>query len=184
MANGFHGTSVDDIAAAVRVSKAAVFYHFSSKSDILYEIYGTVAREMVSRLANHPSDLTPVERVHYAMRDVMETIDEMRVEVAVYYQEGPLLSSCLPRKQANELRAIERKFTNYVIDAIEDAMETGAIRSMDPTLTGYAFIAMVGWASRWYRVSGTSSAMEIADLFFSIGMQGAGIHADGEVDRR
>jgi AcrR family transcriptional regulator len=172
MATGYHGTSVDDIAAAARVSKAAVFYHFPSKSDILYEIYGTVVREMTSRIDGHPGDLTPSQRLHHVMRDVMEVVALMPVEVTVFYQEGPLLSSCLPRKQANELRAIEVKFTNYVIDAVEDGMNNGSMRRLDPTLTAYAFIAMVSWASRWYNVGGRSSAMEIADLFFSIGMQG------------
>ena len=135
-------------------------------------LFRSVVREMASRLDGHPAELTPSERLRYVMRDVMEVVEKMPVEVTVFYQEGPLLSSCLPRKQANELRAIESRFNNYVIDSVEDGMESGAMRRLDPTLTAYAFIAMVSWASRWYKVGGRSSAMEIADLFFSIGMHG------------
>jgi TetR/AcrR family transcriptional regulator, cholesterol catabolism regulator len=173
MASGFHGTSVDDIAAAVGVTKAAVFYHFRSKSDLLYEIYGTVADTINARLDAHPADLAPADRLHRTMHDVMHVIADMPAEVTVFHQEAPLLASCLPRRQTNELRAKERRFTDYVIDAVEDAMDAGVIRRMDPTLTGYAFIAMVSWASRWYRPSGRAGVAEIADLFFGLGMDGA-----------
>ncbi|HEY1969645.1 MAG TPA: TetR/AcrR family transcriptional regulator [Pseudonocardia sp.] len=173
VASGFHGTSVDDIAAAVGVTKAAVFYHFRTKSDLLYEIYGAVADTINARLDDHPADLTPEKRLHQTMRDVMQVIAQMPAEVTVFHQEAPLLASCLPRRQTTELRAKERRFTEYVIDAVEDAMDAGVIRRMDPTLTGYAFIAMVSWASRWYRPNGPASVTQIADLFFNLGMDGA-----------
>ena len=172
MASGFHGTAMDDIAAALGFTKAALYYYFRSKSDILYEIYGQVATELQARLDSHGPDLTPEERLHQTMRDVMQVIALMPVEVTVFYQEGPLLGSCLPRRQARELRAAEARFTDYVVDAVEDAMQAGVLRAVDPTLTGYAFIAMVSWASRWFQLGGRASANEIADLFFPIGMDG------------
>lgn len=172
MSKGFHGTSMDDIASALGFTKPAVYYYFKSKSDILYEIHGRASKAIISRVEAHGEDWEPQRRLRQTMHDVMEVIREMPVEVTVFYQEGPLLSSCLPRRQANELRALEKRFTDYVTDTVEDAMDSGVMRPMDPTLTAYAFIAMVSWASRWYRPTGRVSAGEIAELFFSIGMDG------------
>jgi TetR/AcrR family transcriptional regulator, cholesterol catabolism regulator len=172
-AGGFHGTSMDDIAAALGFTKPALYHYFRSKSDILYELYRNVAGEINGRLDQHPPEWDAEQRLHQTMRDVMQVVRERPVEVNVFYQEGPLLGSCLPRRQARELRAMEQRFTDYVTDAVEDAMDAGVMRQMDPTLTAYAFIAMVSWASRWYQTTGRASAAEIADLFFSIGMDGA-----------
>jgi AcrR family transcriptional regulator len=173
MASGFHGTSMDDIASALGFTKAAMYYYFRSKSDILYEIYASVTAEIVGRLDRHPADLPGEERLHQTMRDVMAVVAKMPIEVTVFFQEGPLLGSCLPRRQAKELRAGEQRFTEYVIDAVEDAMDAGVIRAMDPTLTAYAFIGTVSWASRWYRPGGRASAADIADMYFAIAMDGA-----------
>jgi TetR/AcrR family transcriptional regulator, cholesterol catabolism regulator len=183
MASGYHGTSMDDIASALGFTKAALYHYFRSKSDILYEIYSSVTNEIDSRLDRHDADLSAEDRLHQTMRDVLTVIAEMPVEVTVFYQEGPLLASCLPRRQAKELRAKERRFTDYTVDAVEDAMDAGTIRRMDPTLTAYAFIAMASWASRWYRPGGRASVADIADLFFSIGMDGARSRAGGATGR-
>lgn len=173
MASGFHGTSMDDIASALGFTKAALYHYFRAKSDILYEIYTAVTTAVNERLDTHPADLAAEERLHRTMRDMMHVVAAMPVEVTVFYQEGPLLGSCLPRRQARELRAREQRFTDYVTDAVEDAMEAGVIRRMDPTLTAYAFIGMVSWATRWYQPGGRSGVNEIADMFFTIGMDGA-----------
>jgi AcrR family transcriptional regulator len=173
MASGFHGTSMDDIASALGFTKAALYHYFRAKSDILYEIYDAVAEQVSNRLEQHAPGLTAEERLHQTMRDMMHVIAEMPIEVTVFFQEGPLLSSCLPRRQAKELRAKEQRFTDYVTDAVEDAMDNGALRRADPTMTAYAFIGMVSWASRWYQAGGRAGVNEIADFFYSIGMDGA-----------
>jgi hypothetical protein len=79
---------------------------------------------------------------------------------------------------------MEQHFTDYVTDTVEDAMDAGVMRRMDPTLAGYAFIAMVSWASRWYRPGGKASVTEIADVFFSIGMDGARSRSDTSGSKR
>ncbi|QLL06379.1 TetR/AcrR family transcriptional regulator [Mycobacterium vicinigordonae] len=173
MACGYSGTSMDDIASALGFTKPALYHYFQAKSDILYEIYSNVAEEINARVQRHPPDWSPDRRLHQMMHDVMDLVRQMPVEVTVFFQEGPLLSSCLPRRQAKALRALEQRFTDYVVDAVDDAMQAGIMRPMDPTLTGYAFIAMVSWAARWYRPGGRASASEIADLYFAIAMDGA-----------
>jgi AcrR family transcriptional regulator len=173
MASGFHGTSMDDIASALGFTKAALYHYFRAKSDILFEIYEAVADEVSDRLDKHPPGLAAEERLHQTMRDMMHVIAEMPIEVTVFFQEGPLLGSCLPRRQAKELRAKEQRFTDYVTDAVEDAMDTGVLRRADPTMTAYAFIGMVSWASRWYQPGGRAGVNDIADFFYAIGMDGS-----------
>lgn len=170
--SGYHGTSMDDIASAVGVTKAALYHYFGSKSDILHEIYGAVVDEISGRLDQHPADLEPPERLRLIMRDMLRVIAAMPVEVTVYMQEGPLLSACLPRRQAKELQAREAAFNEYVVETVEEGMKKGSIRPMDPTLASFALIGMVSWAARWYRAQGRASVDEIADLFFGIARHG------------
>lgn len=176
--SGYHGTSIDDIASAAGVTHATPYHHFASKSDILFAIYSSVIDHILTRIEKHPADLHPVERIRYTMRDMLQIVEEIPVEVAVYQQEGPLLDGSMPRRQVKQLRMREAKFTDYVVEAVEDGIAMGAIKSMDPSLTAMALLGMVSWAARWYRPNGRCSADEIAELFFSIAKDGFAPHAD------
>jgi AcrR family transcriptional regulator len=174
VSRGYNGTSIGEIASSLGITKPAIYYHFRSKADILAEIYRAAANEMVARIAMHGTYWTPEQRLHQMMNDVMDVIREMPVEITVFYQEGPMLDNNFPRRQANELRALEKRFTDYVTDCVEDAMDAGVMRRVDPTLTAFALIGMVGWAARWYRPGARVGVNEIAELFFTIAMDGAG----------
>jgi TetR/AcrR family transcriptional regulator, cholesterol catabolism regulator len=172
VSRGYPGTSINDIASSLGISKPAVYHYFRSKADILNEIYGTAANAIVGRIDTHGADWAE-RRLRQTMYEVMDVIRDTPAEVTVFYQEGPLLDRNLPRRQARELRAMEKRFTDYVTGSLKDSMDAGVIRRIDPALTAFAFIAMVAWASRWYRPGMRASASEIAELFFSIGMDGA-----------
>jgi AcrR family transcriptional regulator len=48
---GFHGTSIDDVAAAAGVSKALIYEHFSSKQNLHDTLISVQAGELFRRLA-------------------------------------------------------------------------------------------------------------------------------------
>lgn len=48
---GYAATSIDDVAAAARVTKGAVYHHFSSKRDLFRAVYLVVEREAQARAA-------------------------------------------------------------------------------------------------------------------------------------
>jgi AcrR family transcriptional regulator len=56
-AEGFGGTSIDDIAAAAGVTKGALYHHFSSKDALFRAVYEQVKREITDHVA--PSFLEP-----------------------------------------------------------------------------------------------------------------------------
>ena len=56
-ARGFAGAKVDRIAAAARVNKAMLYYHFRSKASL----YSEVLRDMFEAVANRLRDATPLQ---------------------------------------------------------------------------------------------------------------------------
>ena len=57
--HGFAGTSLQDIADGLGVTKAAVYYHFRSKDDLLLALVEPVIDELMAMAAGTDSDLRP-----------------------------------------------------------------------------------------------------------------------------
>jgi AcrR family transcriptional regulator len=48
---GFQATTMDDIAAAARVAKGAVYHHFKTKEDVFEAVFEEVSRDLVAEIA-------------------------------------------------------------------------------------------------------------------------------------
>ena len=49
---GFQETTMDDIAAAARVAKGAVYHHFNTKEAVFEAVFDEVSRDLVAEIAN------------------------------------------------------------------------------------------------------------------------------------
>src|SRR5262245_40855958 len=63
---GYDATSMNDVAAALKLSKGGLYHHFQSKDEILFD------------LMDHAMDITQ-ERVIDAVRDVSDPEDRLRM---------------------------------------------------------------------------------------------------------
>ena len=72
--HGYEATTLDDIAAAVDVSKRTVLRHFSGKEDVLLAVFRRMAALTRRELERRPADETPLtalrEATAHALREV------------------------------------------------------------------------------------------------------------------
>ena len=81
---GFNGTSIKDISDALGVTKAALYYHFASKDEILHAIVDQPISAVRSVLAE-PRDLTTASARRQLIYDVIASMAECTPEsVAVF----------------------------------------------------------------------------------------------------
>src|SRR5213075_1390225 len=62
---GYDGTSMNDVAAALKLSKGGLYHHFQSKDEILFD------------LMDHAMDITQ-ERVINAVQDIADPQERLR----------------------------------------------------------------------------------------------------------
>lgn len=99
---GFHETTVDQIAAAAGVSRRTFFRYYDAKADVLWNEFDTEVETIRSLLAEMPADLPVLEAVrravlaanHYRADDVPElrrrmtllsTVPDLAASAAVHY---------------------------------------------------------------------------------------------------
>ncbi|MGH3451221.1 MAG: TetR family transcriptional regulator [Haloechinothrix sp.] len=150
--HGFESTSVQSIVDAAGVTKGAMYHHFESKDDLLYEIYARVLRMQTTQLATFASaDLPLAERLHAAAADVVETSIANLDDTVIFFRSMHQLH---PDKQ-KQVRAERRRYHEQFRALIKEGQQTGEFRTDVPAdlIIDYHFGA-VHHLGTWYSKRG------------------------------
>lgn len=86
---GFEGASVDAIAQAARVSKGAVYHHFSTKEDLFRAVFEQVEAEVADLVAARSStETTPPEMLQAGCHAFLESALDAAIR-RILFDDGP-----------------------------------------------------------------------------------------------
>lgn len=166
---GFDATSMQDIANAVNLQKASLYYHFSSKQDILYALLNQALSLLINSLEKViDAPLSPEEKLRRAMVAYLEIIAGQQNLAAVLLLEHRSLDPDLRAKHIYQRDRFERIWRDLVLDGIQ----SGVFYCHDPSLVGRAILGILNWTVTWYRKEGPCSSEEIANHFSSLLLNG------------
>jgi TetR/AcrR family transcriptional regulator, cholesterol catabolism regulator len=172
-ARGFTGTTLDDVAAQLGVTKPFIYTHFRSKVELLAALC-TPTIEMslaaVENAARQPG--SPTARLHCAIVDFTHVILSRQANIAIFFREEKNLA---PEALA-EINALRRKFDRVLSQLLAEGVAAGEFQIADVNLTSLALGGMISWAYTWHRPNGRLKLDELcnrmADL--ALHMVGAG----------
>src|SRR5437763_16805529 len=122
---GYDATSMNDVAAALKLSKGGLYHHFQSKDEILFEIMDhamEITQERVITPVRAIAD--PDERLRALIRRHMEVVLSPRDrEITVMLHENHPLPPAL-RKRINQRK---KEYIHFVENLIAD-VQSGARR--------------------------------------------------------
>ena len=85
---GYSGVGVNEISEATGLGRGALYYHISSKEDLLYDITTAYMSDLITDgRAIAEAETDPVERVRALSRALMMTISEHLSEMTVCFRE-------------------------------------------------------------------------------------------------
>lgn len=165
---GYEGTSMEDLAQRLGITKSAIYYHVSSKDELL--------RLSVNRALDALFAVT--EETASTTGDARDRLEHvLRRSVSVLVAELPFVTLLLRirgnTKTERQALARRREFDHIVSDLVKQAESEGGIRpDVDPALTSRLLFGMVNSINEWYRPSRGQRADEIADAVVKIAFDG------------
>jgi len=160
-AQGYHATSLDDVAKTLGVTKAALYYYVKNKQEILFECH-MQAQDLGDRALayceQHGSN--GLERITLLGRKYIELITNEMGSAAVLSE-----FDALDPENRNIIARRRDKFDQHFRKLIRDGIADGTIREIDPKLTVFFFMGAVNWMTRWFRPDDERSGEEIARHF-------------------
>jgi TetR/AcrR family transcriptional regulator len=158
---GYHGTTLDDIAQALHVTKAALYYHVKSKEEVLFLCHLRsleIAKEGLDLARARSADVA--ERLRIALRHYVQRMtDQLTASVALL--EDGAISPSLQRRLIEKRDAYERELRALIEAGIAD----GTFRPCSTKLVGFAILGAVNWIPKWFDPAGPCSGAEVADIF-------------------
>lgn len=160
---GYENTSVQEIVAAAGVTKGAMYHYFTSKDDLLHEIYGRVLRMQMERLTRFADASGPIaERLHAAARDVVMTTVDNLDDSKVFFRSMHRLSPEVYKSVRADRRRYHERFRDLVIEGQRD----GVFRDDVPAeMVVDFFFGAVHHLGTWYRPDGPLTGPEIGRHF-------------------
>lgn len=150
---GYNSATMEDLAGALGVTKAAVYYYYPKKHDILLEICEQALDRALERIRQNDSTRPAAERLRQMVSDHVEIMTDNLEEFAVFFQELDLRRD--PR--ARRVIARQREFGSRVQELVQAGIDSGEFRQdADAALVTMAILGMCNWLYRWFRSSGRS----------------------------
>jgi TetR/AcrR family transcriptional regulator, cholesterol catabolism regulator len=165
---GYDGTSMNELARRIGITAPGLYWHFSSKAEILTEYLEASMLDLLHITGSAAVEKTPTDKlrafVSAHVRFQVERLDRAKVYSVVAYGHEQLKQS-LDDDQQSLLRTLERKHLGNLERILQEGMSEGSFDVPDIHSVGFALLAMGEHAIFWFRPNGRLSAGELADLY-------------------
>lgn len=157
--HGFDGTSMRDIAAAVDMLPGSLYYHFSSKDDLLIDIHRRVVESMYARVEAAVAAATdPWERLERAAIAHLEGLMETGSLVTIV---SPNFAA--DREHLNLRLKEHRNGYEAMFNALFAALDLAP--GIDRRLLRLQLLGALNWVPVWFNARGPTPPAEIARSF-------------------
>ena len=174
-ARGFTGTTLDDIAAELGVTKPFIYTHFRSKVELLAALCKpTIEMSLaaVETAAKEPG--SPSDRLYRAIVDFTHVVLSRQANIAIYFREEKNLT---PEALA-EINALRRKFDRVLSELLAEGVAAGEFRIADVNLAALAIGGMISWAYTWHRAGGRLTLEDMCARMADLALQMVGAQHD------
>src|SRR2546427_4763282 len=139
---GYDATSMNDVAAALKLSKGGLYHHFQSKDEILFDLMDHAMDITQERVINPVRDIAdPEERLRMLIRLHIEVVLSVRDrEITVMLHENHPLSPSL-RRRINTRKKDYVHFVENLIADVQRARQSKGIVS--PQAVAIALLVMI-----------------------------------------
>jgi AcrR family transcriptional regulator len=161
---GYHNTSLDDIAAALEVTKPTVYYYVTNKEQLLFECFVAGVEQIRAGFREvREQDIPARERLHAVLRHYAKTIASEFGWVMVRVEEQDLSPD-----MSSHIKAMKSEIDQGIRKLIREGIQDGSIHPCDPKMTAFALAGSLNWIAHWYRENRSMTAAEIADAFITV----------------
>jgi TetR/AcrR family transcriptional regulator, cholesterol catabolism regulator len=165
---GFHGTSVAQIATAAWITKSSLYHHFASKQALLAEILTETASRVTPAVEEIASaDLPAAERLRAAARrHVVELIHDQDM-VACFVEEGRFLAT----EYRDDFVAARDRYEQSFRRILEDGVRSGEFRPVSVSVASLAVLGMCNSVVHWYQPGGALEIEAVAEQFADLAVR-------------
>jgi AcrR family transcriptional regulator len=163
-ARGYHNTSLDGLAASLKVTKPTLYLYVQNKEAMLFECFRAGLEQIQASLDESEQSRGPArERLFAFIRGYAAAIVG-DFGWCMLRAEDQHLGATMSRRIKLLKAGIDRRMRALIEAGVKD----GSIRDCDPKMTAFALAGALNWMGHWYREDASLKPPEIADRFIDV----------------
>jgi TetR/AcrR family transcriptional regulator, cholesterol catabolism regulator len=166
---GFDATSMSDLAEAVQLTKAGLYYYIKSKQELLFAImdYGmdSLEKEVLGPARAEPD---PQARLHLIIEAHARNLTKGIKAIAILTDEVAALAP----KHRKRILERKRAYFDLVRETLVALKDAGKLQDVDPTVATFSLFGMLLWLPRWYEPEGRLSRDEVIGQLTKVAIGG------------
>lgn len=175
---GFHGTSMDDIAERLGVTKAALYRYVPNKHEVLFASFNLAMDSAFANLDRGEKEgSNGLGKLRIALKGYLEDLIGRLGHPVLLLEDSALLPDQY-RALIRRRDEAERRFRSLVQEGIQD----GSVAPCDPKLAVFALLGAINWVPKWYRDDGEWTAAKVSESLVNLITRSIAAHP--RADRR
>ncbi|NOZ94612.1 MAG: TetR/AcrR family transcriptional regulator [Acidobacteria bacterium] len=167
---GYDGASMDEIAREAGLTKPGLYYHFASKTELLFAVMtfamDELERETFAAMATASDPLEKLRAILHTHAWLITREKDRAFTLLITTELGSL--------DPEDRRVVVQRLRSYrtLIQAtLEQLAGEGILRpGTDPDVAAHTLMGMIAWLSFWYRAGGRLDGPAIADMVTEMAM--------------
>jgi AcrR family transcriptional regulator len=168
---GYRLTSTRDLATALGVKQASLYYHVKNKEELLHEICYNALQQVIEKVkaAAQRAD-TPIKKLGaIAQTHMVATLELQKEFLVAMYDYRSLSAVCNA-----EINRFWSDYEQRVSAIYDEAIRRGEMRKDIPhTYHYHAVMSMTNWSVLWYRPEGALPLDALGAIFSDLYLNGA-----------
>lgn len=166
---GVESTSLSDIANALNITKAALYYYFESKQELVYRIVELGLDNVKNEVLDPAREIEDAEeRLKFIVFNHARLAAEGNHAVIIVSHEMNSLS--FTQREAIVKR--RREYFEFVRDTLVEIQSSAKLNDVDMTTATFTLFGMILWLSRWYRPNGKLSVEKVCQDVCDMALKG------------
>ncbi len=161
---GYHSTTLDEVAAKIGVTKATLYYYFRSKEEVL--------RAILNRSLNRMQKTLELGKSPLSTRDKLRRFIEYHVEFSADTAELAKITfeqvNVLPKRSREAVKRKQREVDVLLENILQQGIDEGIIVTGDIKIAAFAIIGLCNWTYHWYQPGGKLNTQQISDIYVNL----------------
>lgn len=157
---GYHGTTMEEIASNLLMTKGSVYYYFKDKQELLYQSQLMLLQQSLENInAIQQENTSVIDKLRKAMEvHIVYLLDE-RSGFEMMIKPEHIFSNV----QLEEIFQLRDDYGKCFDQLILVGIESGVFGDVDIKLVRNIILGSMNWVTQWYSSEGKKDKTEIAE---------------------
>lgn len=166
---GYNASSLNDIAEAMKMTKAGLYYYVESKQDLLYRIIRLGLDNVKEEVLDPARGIVDAEeRLRFIIINHARLSAGGNHAVIIISHEDNALNFA----QRQEVVGRRREYFEFIRDTLVELESQGKLHKVDLTTATFTLLGMIIWLARWFSPKGKASLKDVCEDVCEMALRG------------